>query len=359
MRLALIIQGPVISVGRSGRTHIRKDAEVTDADIVRHDCRADIRRLAAEAAPHFTGGVVVSTWAGDAAVDAPCPVIRSEESSVPVPRRGDDLHPLLRGNNKLKQFHLIARGLDALGDADAVLKVRTDQFLDIGRAAAELAARVAADPQRIYTVQFHTSYFFNDYYFGGATEVFADLVRSYLDDYQEMHESIHVDVPLRASLCSRHLRTLVPPTEADNPMLVEGLLKAFHYNYLGSFSGDLMASVVWRGAPLDPLMHPRVFQPLPALPVGRRSMTAGESAAFAETVAGLAALWPDGDPGALDRGIAEATQCWIADAAGPAPGPADLAAVADLWRLAEIRRLIDEAFTLKACLVDLQVPDLL
>jgi len=120
-RIAVVIQGPLVSTGNSG----------SGAFVKEFDCTDNIRRMVRESVS-LVAGFVLSTWRGT------CPILdlsklRTLELDDPGPQK---THFSREPNNELRQAYGCHEGVKlamAQFAPDYILKVRTDQYLDIPR----------------------------------------------------------------------------------------------------------------------------------------------------------------------------------------------------------------------------------
>ena len=127
-RIAVVIQGPLISTGNSGSGTFVKD----------FDCTDNIRRMIRESAS-LVAGFVLSTWRGTRPVHD-LPELRALELDDPGPQKTHFSRDL---NNELRQAYGCHEGIKqaiAQYTPDYVLKVRTDQYVDIPGMIAHMLA---------------------------------------------------------------------------------------------------------------------------------------------------------------------------------------------------------------------------
>jgi hypothetical protein len=198
--IGIVIQGPLVSRGRTGATsHIARH-NVTEDDVVDFECIDNIAQLF-EAFPNF-GKMICVVWSSE-------PVDRIQrlqreigENNVLViddnTRAVRAKSGVLPANNKYRQFLSSLKGIQIIEGHGCkyALKIRSDQYLDLYDLAQDLlkisairrefmmVPRIAAGSKTDHLV---------DFYIGGKT---LDLLRCF-DHYlksPQMYEHVHTDI---------------------------------------------------------------------------------------------------------------------------------------------------------------------
>lgn len=270
MRLGVVIQGPMVSVGKSGQTgHLSDDAALREG-LSTFDCGENVLRLLNE----FGNAVdcwVLSTWESEdtSVVDGAIQVVKSQDDTRTVRgRRG-----AWTRSNKLRQMFSFRRGIERLASdeqPDVVLKIRTDQYFRIDLLAAELRNRSwANDEAAVVAVPFEdplTPWFLEDFYLAGETDRMLRLLTAYLDDGPSFHHFAHADYFFKFAYHQMpdlaHSRpkdffpyTGTPSTLPQTKIVSEAWRRAFR-----PLRSDVWQSLEWRGTPLSTelLARPRI-----------------------------------------------------------------------------------------------------
>lgn len=255
-RIGLIIQGPMMSVGRHGLTAGMKPQEVSNQHIVQFDCHETVRHLISSYGDVFAR-IVLVTWKGEvkAAIEG-ADVLEVLDTTRALKFRDGVPNEVVAVNNKLRQMYLIRVGLNHLaerGQLDGVLKVRTDQELDLEEAVTRLSKELESEAPRMLVSRTFPSGRFQDFYFGTSLDQMSDFVESYLRNYVEFHESIHDDIPLRVAYNSKYLKLRRPLWWFFHDMGHKEILATFSRRYLAPFSQKLLQNLKWRGTRYEDL----------------------------------------------------------------------------------------------------------
>src|SRR3989344_3566185 len=131
-KVGLIIQGPLVSRGKSGRMlHMRR--VIPERDYVVYDCRENIQTMIEEFG-HLFSRIVISTWKNELRPDDSwegANVIASSDEALPQKHHKGTSLP----DNRFRQMFGMLAGieyLEAHSDVDMVVKIRTDQYIDLG-----------------------------------------------------------------------------------------------------------------------------------------------------------------------------------------------------------------------------------
>jgi hypothetical protein len=192
VRSALIIQGPILSTGRTGKSINNPLSKDSVYEIVDFDSREIVNRYIVNFS-HVFDEIIISTW-----VDEPTSGI-SLQRNVHLIRSKSKTNGLkkmsnlrgLYGNNKLKQFESTYAGLVLAENLECELsvKVRTDNYVD----ASAILANVLACSHKLHVQKDDMALnFLGDFYFGGTTKILLDFTEANLEG-RRIHRSVHLD----------------------------------------------------------------------------------------------------------------------------------------------------------------------
>lgn len=174
----LLIQGPLLSGGRTGKTIDVTASEVKDDDVVEYDCRKNINLILNRYAYLFEE-IIVSTWVGEFEY-APkgVKVCRIEEKTVPdIVEDRKSQNKWVAKNNILKQYIGTSIGIHSFeNNVDYLIKIRTDQYLDLDRIVKWLLNNDLKSQIGISNIYKDIGYL-PDFYFAGKFHV----LREYFD----------------------------------------------------------------------------------------------------------------------------------------------------------------------------------
>ena len=145
MKFGLIIQGPLLSIGR-GVSSYKKKAETSENEIIKHQCDETIISNIENYGNVFEK-IIISTWKDEKISKKLSEYIKSKnnveiyqfsKSDVPelpklkVPSSwSKEMSSIMNVNNNLNQYTGCKLGLVKLENVDFVIRVRTDQEINI------------------------------------------------------------------------------------------------------------------------------------------------------------------------------------------------------------------------------------
>ncbi len=194
-KIGLVIQGPFISIGRTGdRMHENPENLMAKEGIVHYDCRENINRTIREFG-HLFDEIVVSTWDNE---------IKSGESftgakliSAPDPG-GIKWDRVYKDNNKHRQFISTLNGILELekNGIEYVVKTRTDIYLDLEKL---LESFFANNTRKIGAAVVHPpNFLIHDLYFVAELKTLKDFCQAILAyDKFEFIPSVHREIVLK------------------------------------------------------------------------------------------------------------------------------------------------------------------
>lgn len=253
-RVGVVIQGPLMSRGRTGKTASVPFNRVSTEHIQTFDC-VD---LVAEQFLQFESQleIVCVTWRSESAEllgelsrRIPGRILAIDDTTTALPAKGT----VVPGNNKYRQILSTLRGVQWLRqrDCDLVLKVRTDQSVDLLKLSNLLKAD-ATDPAWSLLVPWFNEarpWELGDFFFGGRVCDLEGLLTSYLQ-LPELASSIHEDLFLRWGAEIGGGR--VPPVHqlVDTRFYSRWVQRV--WTKLSVSHRSILESMMWRGEPFDP-----------------------------------------------------------------------------------------------------------
>lgn len=129
-KYALLIQGPLLSIGKAGHIAEVKKRSLGKDEFISYDCRNNISKLVSDFGDLFDR-IVVSTWENEVKAGDVWPGVEIVAEPDPGEVKRDEYVP--RSINKYRQFIGIQNGLKVLKNSsiDYVVRIRTDQYLDL------------------------------------------------------------------------------------------------------------------------------------------------------------------------------------------------------------------------------------
>jgi len=265
-KVAVIIQGPIISKGRTAKTRDLPVEQVTDADVVTYDCSQNVADMISGINGRF-GRAICVTWASEDVSN----IVRQvgAEAVLQIPdttRTLDARNHIIPGNNKYRQFTSMLAGLRQLKSFgfDYALKIRTDQTLDLDALAAHLIGLDQAGQLqgRIIVPAYKSGMAFGveDFYFGARYDVLMDFCEAYLGHgCSDFAFSVHCDIfgKVAFSRIDRHMSVplasyfLANDWDPKTPSQKQVCRRAWS-DLFATFPRKIWEGALWRGSLLGP-----------------------------------------------------------------------------------------------------------
>lgn len=274
-RFGLVIQGPLLSVGeKTGRTaHIPRGKH---SGMISYDCRDNIRALVKDFG-HLFDLVVISTWENEVRPGDSWPgafLLASDDGQLPKKERNNYRGQKVPDNRFRQMFSMLVgtEYLQANSNVDIVVKVRTDQYLNL----AELLNSIerfqnfpAYTKEVIFVPNLMTAFVpvttvearwaIGDFYFAGNTETMRAFAKSFFTyGGFEFDPSDHREPWLKYAYVAHRDSLEVPefayfPTSHQNAYCPDTLYicKFMMRRVFWPLSFATFRSVVWRGEPLS------------------------------------------------------------------------------------------------------------
>lgn len=247
-RYGLLIQGPLLSSGRSGATLL--DRPFSDKSVVHFDCRDLITKTVLKYQKLFSE-IIVCTWDDGIFTDYKLNCgqlirIGDETGQLPKKEGGLGINPYLATNNMLRQYYGTYYGLKQFNGVDTVVKIRTDQELDL-----ETIISSIKNDDRIYVSHFNRELSrVPDFYFAGNYSRMLDLF-SVLYTTNNLTDTPHTDIVLRYAR-TRYFEKIGVDSAWYNEHETVERRKIFVFmlnNVFAALPRKVYESVSWRGAP--------------------------------------------------------------------------------------------------------------
>jgi|CXWL01.1.fsa_nt_gi hypothetical protein len=261
-KIGLIIQGPLVSVGKDGRrAHIQKTT-LGEAGFIQYDCRENITRVIRDFCDLFEV-VVISTW--DSEREARDVWEGAAVVSLPDPGEIQREVYTVRSRNKYRQFIGIRHGLielQKLASVDYVVRIRTDQYLDLRALVASLqeSVREHGEDSRLYVPFTRPDDFFvHDIYLAASVQTMRDFLDATIAfDCYEFISCVHRDMILKYAY-AKYRDDINVPEWAYFPWwppcgASKETKKIFSFMFMHvctPLSSEVFRSVFWRGSALS------------------------------------------------------------------------------------------------------------
>jgi len=259
MKIGLIIQGPIISGGLSGKTQGSGRTRVNANRLVNFNCQNTINCNLAVATRLFDS-VVVATWENEKVKlnDNSVKVLYLKDPTPqpPVSRRPVPGFSDFNKLNNARQFFSVWSGanyLETLG-VEYVIKIRTDQLLDIKMLFQEFEFFIS-NIKKLYFVPFlynNNRWMIPDFFIGGSMDNILQISMDMINLEKQFHPNVHRDLFFKAFLNQgTNLNSLLFPNafidEDKESIILEQFVKHAFNRIWHPGSKELYSSIVWRG----------------------------------------------------------------------------------------------------------------
>jgi len=260
-KIGLIIQGPLVSIGKTGQTLNISPKDFKKEKLARFDCRQNIKRVITDFKKLFDA-VVISTWDNELK-----PSDRwSGAKIISAPDPGGRGYGSYKANNLYRQFIGIRNGLIKMrevADVDYVVRIRTDQYLDLQELLNSFYRYLNRKNyySEIICVPSHELPFHQlmDFYFASkpqAMKKFCDAILAY--NKYEFSKNIHYEMVLKPAFVLYRNVIGVPdwayfPKNCPADGLGNITKEIFYFmlsRVFAPLSFSVIKSIIWRGTPL-------------------------------------------------------------------------------------------------------------
>ena len=197
--ISLIIQGPIISTGKSGNM---VDQKISFKDYVSYNSVNNINQIV-KLFGNLFDNIVLSTWISEKEY---CKTLNGVDTLFledPTPKiiKTKDKRKAL--HNKFKHFYGVQKGIEYVKDnfdSEYVIKIRTDQLVNLSYLVTFINSNHA---DRIYVPYFRTdaSFWIPDFYFLGKTSKLLEFFQALnAHDFIETANSAHREIFFKYAL---------------------------------------------------------------------------------------------------------------------------------------------------------------
>lgn len=263
LKKGLIIQGPLLSTGRTGKTANIPFFEVTEDDITEYNCICNIVEIFNTYKMLFDD-IICVTWD-----DQEPKLINELKNKIPegslhiIKDSTEKISPkgsLIPGNNKYRQFLSIYEGSKVLSnlDCDLIVKIRSDQFLDLDFLLRDVINKLDKEERSLVLTPWaniQNSYSIlevPDHYFAAKTQDMLEFSKEYLS-YPEIFDNVHTDVFFKWSIRSLSLhfsirRYIQITSKLGNTLLLRLLInKKISKGFFRPLDKGIIHNLYWRG----------------------------------------------------------------------------------------------------------------
>ncbi len=254
----LLIQGPILSMGRTGATSSK---DLTRDSIVNYECEDLLVTIIKEFGYLFSK-ILIITWQDEKIDEArfsvfkDCRIIKLQDIAPRLVVGKRNLPTDF--NNKYKQFYALSQGVEFV-DTEYVVKIRTDQYIDLKMLLEEHQSAIkanSADKDKLYIPFIISSNFLvSDFYFVSTKKLFSEYVKAMIwNNYLEFNSSVHIDLSLKYAYVHHRDRLRLPlrtyflnsfsKNNNQDKVTLRNFLSTTVYKLL---SVDIYNTIIWRG----------------------------------------------------------------------------------------------------------------
>ncbi|PTC02974.1 hypothetical protein C9980_20370 [Vibrio mediterranei] len=265
-KIGLIIQGPLMSKGRTGKTADVSFGHVKESDIVDYNCIENIRNLFAVNKEKFDN-IVCVTW-----MDQEPELLNSLENVLPK----ENIHliedntreleirgSIIPGNNKYRQFLSTYEGARKLKESGCkhIIKIRTDQFVDCSlliKDYFERKEKIKGPTIFVPWINEKNQYTITeipDFYFASSVDDLMDFSLEF-QRKGEVMQHVHTDIFYKWTFRTLTDKYLLRRYLSIIGKIGNSSLLRIMYRYEGSrgyfvpLSNNVVESTIWRGQEL-------------------------------------------------------------------------------------------------------------
>lgn len=250
-KIGLVIQGPLVSKGRTGSTvHIPFD-QVKEGDVVEYNCVDNIINVYDAYTSVFVEIICVVWDDEDPALVKELIDSIGSENVYPVKDITKKITPrgqIIGGNNKYRQIYSTLKGVQLLKErgCDHVIKMRSDQMFDL-RILLNNYLNVLKKRTgfvMLPRIPFGQWDCITDFYFVASINLFENLLESYLGA-DEFFDSVHTD--LFYQWATQLYGSYYLPLSLRSTVLYDKYICNLWNSVFIPASEDVYMSLVWRG----------------------------------------------------------------------------------------------------------------
>jgi len=267
LKKGLIIQGPIISTGRTGKTANITFKDVKEEHVVDFNCIENIAKIFNDY-QYLFDHIVCITWENQE-----LSIINELRSLIPdecliiikdTTERIDPRGSVIPGNNKYRQFLSIYEGSKILSQLGCkyIAKVRSDQFLDLDLLMNDAVTKLANEKRNVILVPWisiknsYSIFEIPDHYFVARTNDMLGFSEEYLS-LPEITDHIHTDVfykwSMRSYCNSSLIRFYITVFNrfGNNSFMRILINPKFSKGFFIPLNPKILQSIFWRGESWD------------------------------------------------------------------------------------------------------------
>lgn len=271
MKIGLIIQGPIISGGLTGKTQGNGRTRVNASQLVNFNCQ-DTININIRCATNLFDSVVVATWEHEKIVmeDKSVTVLflKDPTPQPPISRRPIPGFTDFNKLNNVRQFFSVWSGanyLNGLG-IEYVVKIRSDQLINVKMLFQEFNFFISKVKKPFFVPFLYNTnrWMIPDFFIGGSTDDILQISTEMMNLKKQFHPNVHRDLFFKAVL---HYGTCLNLSLFPNAFIDEDkeniIMEQFVEHAFNTIwhpgSEELYSSIVWRGESIKKDFSDKLF----------------------------------------------------------------------------------------------------
>mgnify|MGYP000860359107 CR=1 FL=1 len=256
-KIGVVVQGPLVSRGRTGATANIGIQELKEKDIVDFDCINNISNMYSKYKDDFDNFICV-TWDTEDVTKLVTKIGKEAILSISDTTKiiKQNKKTIISDNTKYKQFFSTLKGMEYLQKKGCTyaIKIRTDQSLDLSKMKFHLLKvldKVENDKRFIFPlINLNSPDLLEDFYFGAKTENIINLCKIFLEK-PEIYHSVHSDLFYKCAWLLNN-KDKWPPDISYTPSGKYSkdqrlVILSTWSKYLDTFTNEIFQNLVWRG----------------------------------------------------------------------------------------------------------------
>ncbi len=278
MKIGLVIQGPIIGGGLTGKTYGAGKTGAPKSSFSPFNALEDV--LANLNGANKFSHIVVSTWenqptealAKHVSTSARFSLIHSQDPTPnpAVIRKPIPGIPFLHEANKVRMFFSTRMGVEELikNNIEYVVKIRTDQTLNLNLLYEEFESFLVDGKKKIFvpSLRENSPWVVPDFFFGGEVNFITRICKFMENSQQAFHNDLHKDFFFKTHFltkgifenhrwCEFLIDTNTDPISPNTDKIVKESIAELW----APGSEGLYKSIVWRGEPIKYVQEDSFF----------------------------------------------------------------------------------------------------
>ncbi len=252
MEFSLLIQGPILSIGK---TNHNKPGEI-NTNIVKFYSENYIYKNLSKYGSLFKK-IIISTWSTENTtklneIISPFKNVKlielNDKYKSFIQKKFKNENLISNINNKLKMFNGINKSLKYFNDDEIIIRIRTDQIVQLDYIIKEIKKYNATN--KFYVPYLTGTGYFQDFYFAANKKVMEKFLGYYCNNYIEIEYSPHYEFIYRIFINMNFQNKLFIVNSSIGRSIVSKILEK---RYFRPLPYNVYKEILWRGDKI--LMH--------------------------------------------------------------------------------------------------------